>query len=241
MFTAICGEIKVGSGIVNSISVYIADDHELTRQGLRYALRADARLEIVGEEGDGSRVVEQVCAERPNVVLMDIVLDGIDGIEATRLIKKKRPEVRIVMLTSHDSDDRIFSAFSAGADAYCLKSISGEMLVQAVHSVHEGVGWLDPGIAKRVLKACVQSTIASNVPKASVDCLTKNAASPFPLSERELAVLRLVVNGLSNHEIGEKLYLSPETIKSHLRKIFDKLLVADRTQAAVKAIRDGLV
>ncbi len=223
------------------ISVYIADDHELTRQGLRYAFREDPRVEIVGEEGDGGLVVEQVCVDKPDVVLMDIVLDGIDGIEATRLIKLKCPDVRIVMLTSHDSDDRIFSAFSAGADAYCLKSISGEMLVQAVHSVYEGVGWLDPGIAKRVLKASVQSATAVAVPKIPADCMSRNAASPFPLSERELAVLRLVVNGLSNHEIGEKLYLSPETIKSHLRKIFDKLLVADRTQAAVKAIRDGLV
>ena len=229
--------------VLSSISVFIADDHELTRQGLRYAFRGHKEVEVVGEAGDGNDIVSQVCAGQPDVVLMDIVLDGMDGIEATRQIKQQRPEIRVVMLTSHDSDERIFSAFSAGADAYCLKTISGDMLVQAVQSVHEGVGWLDPGIAKRVLRACVQSAPvpALSQPKQTQDCASKNAASPFPLSERELAVLRLVVNGLSNQEIGEQLYLSPETIKSHLRKIFDKLLVADRTQAAVKAIRDGLV
>ncbi|HEY9758447.1 MAG TPA: response regulator transcription factor [Oculatellaceae cyanobacterium] len=230
------------SEVLSSISVFIADDHELTRQGLRYAFRDHKSVEIIGEAGEGTDIVNQVCAEQPDVVLMDIVLDGMDGIEATRQIKRQRPEIRVVMLTSHDSDDRIFSAFSAGADAYCLKTISGDMLVQAVQSVHEGVGWLDPGIAKRVLRACVQSVAQPAVhARPAADCASKNAASPFPLSERELAVLRLVVNGLSNQEIGEQLFLSPETIKSHLRKIFDKLLVADRTQAAVKAIRDGLV
>jgi DNA-binding NarL/FixJ family response regulator len=254
------------------ITVYIAEDHELTRQGLRYAFIDDPNVQVIGENGDGSRVVDEVCAQRPNVVLMDIVLDGLDGIEATRIIKSKHPLVRVVMLTSHDSDERIFSAFAAGADAYCLKNISGEMLLKAVYSVHEGVGWLDPGIAKRVLNASVQSAIPGGIAGAagqsaqsgqpatgtaailgasstmnaglnvtSNNSQSKNASSAFPLSERELAVLRLVVNGLSNQEIGDQLYLSPETIKSHLRKIFDKLLVADRTQAAVKAVREGLI
>lgn len=235
------------------ITVYIAEDHELTRQGLRYAFVDDPNVQVIGEEGDGNKVVEQVCAQKPNVVLMDIVLDGLDGIEATKMIKSKYPFVRIVMLTSHDSDDRIFSAFAAGADAYCLKNISGEMLLKAVYSVHEGVGWLDPGIAKRVLTASVQFAIPGGAGSATAASGTaanpsnqnlnqnKNASSAFPLSERELAVLRLVVNGLSNQEIGDQLYLSPETIKSHLRKIFDKLLVADRTQAAVKAVREGLI
>jgi DNA-binding NarL/FixJ family response regulator len=247
---------------------------------LRYAFIDDPSVQVVGEEGDGNKVVTQVCALKPNVVLMDIVLDGLDGIEATKLIKSKFPLIRIVMLTSHDSDDRIFSAFAAGADAYCLKNISGEMLLKAVYSVHEGVGWLDPGIAKRVLTASVQSSTAGaiwgNLASAagagttatgnpgtpgkigslgagtsgvhpnqsntvSSQNTNKNASSAFPLSERELAVLRLVVNGLSNQEIGDQLFLSPETIKSHLRKIFDKLLVADRTQAAVKAVREGLI
>jgi two-component system, NarL family, response regulator LiaR len=269
------------------ITVYIAEDHELTRQGLRYAFIDDPSVQVVGEQGDGNKVVEQVCALKPNVVLMDIVLDGLDGIEATRMIKSKFPMVRVVMLTSHDSDDRIFSAFAAGADAYCLKNISGEMLLKAVYSVHEGVGWLDPGIAKRVLTASVQSsasgaylgslantgaagtsgtsgtvgnpgtpgapgtlgipgagasgTLISQSNLSSSHSANRNATSAFPLSERELAVLRLVVNGLSNQEIGDQLFLSPETIKSHLRKIFDKLLVADRTQAAVKAVREGLI
>ena len=236
------------------ITVYIAEDHELTRQGLRYAFVDDPNVQVIGEEGDGNKVVEQVCAQKPNVVLMDIVLDGLDGIEATKMIKSKCPFVRIVMLTSHDSDDRIFSAFAAGADAYCLKNISGEMLLKAVYSVHEGVGWLDPGIAKRVLTASVQFAISGGAGSATAAASgtaanpsnqnlnqNKNASSAFPLSERELAVLRLVVNGLSNQEIGDQLYLSPETIKSHLRKIFDKLLVADRTQAAVKAVREGLI
>ncbi len=270
-----------GVSFLTCITVYIAEDHELTRQGLRYAFIDDPNVQVIGEEGDGSKVVTQVCALKPNVVLMDIVLDGLDGIEATKLIKSKYPLVRIVMLTSHDSDDRIFSAFAAGADAYCLKNISGEMLLKAVYSVHEGVGWLDPGIAKRVLTASVQSLTsgtnsatlantggtgisgaaasagapgtvgahgagASGVhpnqsnPVSSQNA-NRNASSAFPLSERELEVLRLVVNGLSNQEIGEQLFLSPETIKSHLRKIFDKLLVADRTQAAVKAVREGLI
>lgn len=214
------------------IRVFIAEDHPLTRQGLRYSLKEEAGFEIVGEEADGSSVIEQVLQIKPDVVLMDIILIGLDGIQATRSIKEQSPETKIIMLTSHDSDEYIFSAFAAGADGYCLKNIAGDKLRQSIRSVADGVGWLDPAIAKKVLQTSVQHTPATAAPKTP---------SKYHLSARELEVLTLVVEGLSNQEIGSKLFLSPETIKSHMRKVFEKLLVADRTQAAVKALREGII
>lgn len=217
-------------------SVFIVEDHEVTRLGLRILLEDTPGFTVAGEAADGWTAVEKVLQSRPKVVLMDVGLPRLDGIAVTKQIKEKLPDVRVIMFTSHDSDDDIFAAFAAGADGYCLKESSVSTLIMAISSVASGAGWLHPGIARQVLgfysRACP--------PAAPPPALTQPALNA-PLSEREMDVLRLVVEGLSNQEIAERLYLSVETVKSHMRHIMEKLSVADRTQAAVKAIRSGLL
>jgi DNA-binding NarL/FixJ family response regulator len=147
------------------------------------------------------------------------------------------PATRVIMLTSHDNDRDIFAALGAGADGYCLKEVSGTQLTMAIRAVANGVAWLDPGVASRVLRAC-----AAISPQALAgEDGTPKTHGPSTLSQRELDVLRLVVEGLSNQEIADKLILSVETVKTHMRHIMEKLAVSDRTQAAVKAMREGLV
>jgi DNA-binding NarL/FixJ family response regulator len=194
---------------------------------------------VVGEAEDGKATVKKVAELKPHVVLMDIGLPLMDGIEATCKIKEEVAGTRVIMLTSHDNDRDIFAALSAGADGYCLKEVSGSQLVMAIRAVADGVAWLDPGVASRVLRA-----VAAVPPSAqSGDDGSPKQASPglSPLSQRELDVLRLVVEGLSNQEIADRLILSVETVKTHMRHIMEKLAVSDRTQAAVKAMREGLV
>ena len=216
------------------ISILIAEDHEITRVGLKLTLEQAQDFQVIGEAPDGEIAVRKTDELRPNVVLMDIGLPLMDGIEATQQIKQNHPDVRVIMLTSHDNDQDIFAALSSGADGYCLKEISSGQLAMAIRTVADGAAWLDPGVANRVLRAC------ATTPPAVVE-VPKDGHAHSPLSQREVDVLRLVVEGMSNHEIAEQLVLSVETIKTHMRHIMEKLAVTDRTQAAVKAMRQGLV
>ena len=218
----------------NEITVVIIEDHEITRVGLKLTLEQSSGLKIIGEAPDGQTGVEEATRLQPNVVLMDIGLPGIDGIEATGQIKKKLPETKVIMLTSHSNDRDIFAALAAGADGYCLKETPISQLALAIRTVSEGAAWLDPGIANRVLRASVQGA-ARHEPEP-----TRTGNAP-KLSQREIEVLKLVVEGSSNQEIAEKLYLSVETVKTHMRRIMEKLAVSDRTQAAVKAMREGIL
>lgn len=217
------------------ITILIAEDHEITRVGLRLTLEQVLDFKVVGEAEDGRSTIIKVAELKPQVVLMDIGLPLMDGIEAAQKIKSQMPEVRVIMLTSHDNDQDIFAALSGGADGYCLKEISSNQLAMAIRTVADGAAWLDPGVANRVLRAC-----ASPAPAQNLDS-SKPAPGNSPLSQREIDVLRLVVEGMSNQEIAEKLVLSVETVKTHMRHIMEKLAVTDRTQAAVKAMRQGLV
>jgi DNA-binding NarL/FixJ family response regulator len=219
-----------------TINILIAEDHEITRVGLKLTLNHIAGFNVLGEAEDGKEAVAKVKELKPNVVLMDIGLPMLDGIAATCQIKEQVPGTRVIMLTSHDNDRDIFAALAAGADGYCLKEVSGTQLVMAIRAVADGVAWLDPGIASRVLRACVTAS-----PPASGDEAAAKTPVASPLSQRELDVLRLVVEGLSNQEIADRLILSVETVKTHMRHIMEKLAVSDRTQAAVKAMREGLV
>lgn len=215
------------------IRILIVEDHEISRIGLSSQLQALDDFELLGAVGDGRSAVKAVEELRPSVVLMDIGLPELDGIQATQTIKKNHPEVRVVMLTSHESDRDIFASLSAGADGYALKDITRKQLELAIRNVIEGTVWFHPEIAKRVIMTYIASK-----PKGS----SKPAApAHMMLTERELTVLALVVEGLGNQEIGERLFLSGETIKTHMRHILEKLAVSDRTQAAVKALREGLV
>lgn len=220
---------------VGKITVLIVEDHQLLRSGLRKALEQNERFLVIGEAGDGARAVIMAKELTPSIILMDIGLPVIDGIEAARQIRAAVPSSRLIMLTSCSTDDDVFSALGAGADGYCLKSISEADLFLAIASVHSGAVWLDPQVAARVLKA---STIGSTKPASTKDP-SKNIQ--FPLTEREFEVLRLIVDGLSNIEIGARLFISPDTVKTHIRHVLEKLMVSDRTQAAVKALRQGLM
>lgn len=206
------------------IEVLIVEDHEITRLGLKAALERVSDLKIVGQEEDGGSAIRAAVAKKPHIVLIDIGLPVMNGIDATRQIKEKSAETRVIMLTSHDSDTDIFAAFAAGADGYCVKDIPSDQLVMAIKAVHDGAGWIDPRIASRVLRA--QATQSS---------------TETPLSQREVEVLRLIVDGLSNQKIATNLCLSVETVRTHVRHITEKLAVSDRTQAAIKALRQGLV
>ncbi|MBI2810687.1 MAG: response regulator transcription factor [Candidatus Melainabacteria bacterium] len=223
-------------GEAQKINIFIAEDHEITRVGLRLTLERVPGFSVVGEAADGKMTVKKVIELKPQVVLMDIGLPVMDGIEATTKIKLEVPGTRVIMLTSHDSDRDIFAALGAGADGYCLKEVSGAQLVMAIRAVADGVAWLAPGVASRVLRACAAAS-----PAPGGETSAKANALASPLSQRELEVLKLVVDGSSNQEIADKLILSVETVKTHMRHIMEKLAVSDRTQAAVKAMREGLV
>lgn len=225
-----------------TVTVIIVEDHEITRVGLRLTLEKITDLRIIGEAADGQDGVEQTLTLKPHVVLMDIGLPGIDGIEATGIIKKSAPNTRVIMLTSHDSDRDVFAALAAGADGYCLKETPPGQLGLAIKTVASGAAWLDPGIASRVLRASVQSGLAATSNKREGEAAGRPAGtSTSKLSQREVDVLKLVVEGKSNQEIAEALYLSVETVKTHMRRIMEKLAVSDRTQAAVKAMREGIL
>lgn len=218
------------------ISILLVEDHQITRLGLKVMLEECADFELVGEADNGHIAVSQTNALRPRVVLMDIGLPGMNGIEAARQIKTIMPETRIIILTTHDHDDDVFAALSAGADGYCLKDSSSETIAMAVRAVNNGVCWLDPGIAKKVLAAVEAPLVEKPLLEEKYDTTNK-----FGLSPRELEVLELLIEGLSNLQMAEKLVVGSETIKTHMRHIMEKLVVADRTQAAVKALREGLL
>ncbi len=211
------------------IAIMLVEDHLITRMGLRFALEQVRDLIVVAEAADGNIAVTTALQVKPNVILMDIGLPGLNGIEAAKRIKAKDATIGIVMLTSHSLDEDILAALAANCDGYCLKDVAADQLVNAIRTVHNGGIWLDPAIAKRVIKTFVeQKPITTPVNNST-------------LTDRELEVLTLVVEGLSNQEIAERLILSTETIKTHMRHLMEKLSVSDRTQAAVKALRTGLV
>lgn len=216
-----------------TVTILVVEDHEVMRFGLTHMLAEVPNYKIIAETGNGLESVDLAQKLNPAIVLMDIVLPGIDGIEATRRIKASVPDARIIMFTSYDSQEYLFAALSAGAHGYCLKNISKEKLVDAVRSVRTGAVWLDPGIAGHVLKACVQQPAEQPV--------VPEKTGKVSLSAREIEVLRAVMDGLTNQEIADRLIVSIETVKTHMKRIMEKLAVSDRTQAAVKAMRQGLL
>ena len=211
----------------DSIRVFIAEDHAIVRQGIRALLSTEPGIEVVGEAGDGERAVERVLASRPDVTLMDLVLPGIDGVEAIARIRAVWPEARILVLTSFVTDDKVLPAIRAGARGYLLKDSSPEDLVRAIRQVDRGESPLDPSVAGRVMSALSQPEGA--------------APGPDALTARETDVLREVARGFSNHEIAERLSLSEATVRTHISHILSKLGLASRTQATLYALREGFV
>jgi DNA-binding NarL/FixJ family response regulator len=207
-------------------TLLIVEDHTLMRLNLRQMLARHTEFSVIGEARDGEEAVALAQQLRPDLVLMDLGLPVLGGIEATRLIKQSLAHTRVLALTSHDEDESVFGALAAGADGYCLKGIlrTPERFLAALTAVRDGVAWLDPEVADRVLRDLGR---------------VGSRGTPNPLSEREMEVLKLVADGLSNQEIGQALYISPGTVRVHVSNIIGKLGVNDRVQAAVRALREG--
>ena len=209
----------------DTIRIFIADDHTIVRSGVQALLETIDDLDVVGEAADGEQAVMAVTSLRPDVILMDLEMPILDGIEAIEQIMAQWPEARILVLTSFATDDRVFPAVKAGALGYLLKDSGPEALVQAIRQVHRGESSLHPKIAHKLLQEMARP--AGQPP--TVD----------PLTPREVTVLQLVAQGLSNQEIGEELVISEATVRSHMSNILSKLHLASRTQAALYALREG--
>lgn len=208
------------------LRILIVEDDPMMQLGLEQSLEDYSQFTIVGQASDGYLGVEAALKLKPDIIVMDIGLPRLDGIAATQQIKTALPEVRIVMLTSHTTETEVIAALSSGADAYCIKGTNVDRLLAAIAAAQEGATYLDPQIARRVIEHLKPPSPTNTVGQ---------------LSQRELEVLRLMVEGYSNPEIAAALYLSPNTVKTHIRGIMNKLAVDDRVQAAVVALRSGLV
>ncbi|MEO1146489.1 MAG: response regulator transcription factor [Cyanobacteria bacterium J06638_22] len=206
----------------------IVDDDPMMRLGLKAALESQAELMIVGEATNGHEGVERAIALQPDVVLMDLGMREMDGIAATQQIKAQMPKMRVVILTSHTDETEIIAALSSGADAYCIKGTDVTALVDAIRVAASGAIYLDPRIAHVLMHNLTPVRPARN-------------DTTEVLSGREMDVLKLVVEGFNNTEIAQKLYISPNTVKTYVKGIMNKLMVSDRVQAAVEAVRRGLV
>ncbi len=211
------------------IKVLICDDQVVVREGLRAILSTTDEIRVVGEAGSGAEAVEKVAQLQPDVVLMDLKMPGVNGVEATRLIRDRYPDTRVLVLTTYDADEWVFDAVRSGAAGYLLKDTSREGLIEAIRGTFEGKHYIDPDVAGKLL------TQVARVAPMPIPAVIQD------LTERELEVLELLARGLSNADIAGHLFLSEGTIRNYVSSILTKLNVADRTQAAVLALRYGLV
>lgn len=224
---------------MSDISVLLIEDHTMTRMGLSLVLEKAQGITLVAEAEDGLSGVEFAQKFLPDVILMDIGLPNIDGIEATKRIKDMGLESKVLIFTSRDNEDDVFACFQAGADGYIMKGSSPEQTTTAIKAVNEGIGWLDPAIAKLVLNN-IQKSSPQNM-TATGEINYKAGKNTYGLTEREMEVLALIVEGLSNPQIADKLVITRATAKAHVHSILQKLCVDDRTKAAVTAMKEGLV
>jgi NarL family two-component system response regulator LiaR len=208
------------------IRILVADDHAVVREGLRTLIGTEPGMKVVGEAADGAAAVQKACSLEPDVVLLDMVMPRMDGLEAINQMKRKCPEARILVLTSFSHDDKVFPAIKAGALGYLLKNASPQALLQAIRDVDQGVPTMSPDIAGKLMRE-LQRT--SDLPPTE-----------DPLTGREMDVLRLVAQGLTNQEIAEALVIGVGTVRTHVSNILAKLHLANRTQAALYALREGL-
>lgn len=240
---------------MSKIRVALIEDHDLTRVGIRTALQQRQEIEVVGEAANANDGLKLLETEHPDIAIVDIGLPDKDGIELTRQLKASQDpsdesRTKVLILTLRDNKEAVLAAFAAGADSYCMKDISFDNLLEALRVTHGGNAWIDPAIARIVLQQAQQTpegstenvvidskTVSINAADAEYDQMI----AAYPLTERELEVLQLIVEGCSNAIIAEKLYITVGTVKTHVRNILNKLCADDRTQAAVRALRSGLV
>ena len=213
-------------------NILIVEDHELTRFGLRTAFEATDYVENIFEAESAEKAIDIVKNNKLDLVIMDLGLPGINGIEATKKIKELCREIKIVILTSHNDELEVLSSLKAGANAYCLKEINPKRLTEVVASVLDGASWFDPSISHVVLNAVTKSELQNDIQKPLKD---------YGLTLRETQILKLITEGYSNNEIATKLFVSINTTKAHVASILQKLEVDDRLQAALKALKERLV
>ena len=213
----------------DKIRVVLADDHAVVRQGIRQFLEEAGDIEVIAEAGDGAEALRLVEVHHPDVAVLDIRMPEVTGVEATRRIKERFSQVRVLVLTAYDDDPYVFALLQAGADGYVLKTASGDELVRAVRVVHQGGSALSPEIAAKVVRQAV-----SGRPEGAVDQVES-------LTTRELEVLRLAARGLTNRTIGHELAISHRTVQGHLANIYGKLGVNSRTEAVTEALRRGWI
>ena len=214
-----------GGEMSDRIGVLIVDDHPVVREGLRTYLNTQDDIEVVGEAGDGRECVDLVRDLVPDIVLMDLVMPGTDGIEATRRVRDASPSTKVVVLTTFDSDEKVFPAIKAGAAGYLLKDVQAAVIADAIRRVHAGDALLHPTVAAKLMQEVASS---------------QRRSAPGELTERELDVLRHIAKGMSNREIARALVVTEKTVKTHVSNILAKLHLADRTQAALYAVRRGI-
>jgi DNA-binding NarL/FixJ family response regulator len=209
------------------IRIVLADDHVILRQGTRQLLEHEPDMEVVGEASDGAEAVQFVSKLKPDIVIIDVAMPGMNGIEATKKIKEILPGTKILVLTGYDYDEYIFSLLEIGAAGYLLKDVSGDDLVGAVRAVYQGEPVLHPTVMRKLMDRCKTVNTAQTEAPASV------------LSEREMEVLKMAVSGKSNKDIAEALNISLRTVQAHMRSIFNKLGVGSRSEAIVSGLKKG--
>lgn len=226
---------------MKNISVLLVEDHTMTRMGLALVLEKAEGIELIAEAEDGLTGVEKAKELSPDVILMDIGLPNIDGIEATRKIKEIKSDSKILIFTSRDNEEDVFASFKAGADGYIMKGSTPEQTTNAIKAVSEGTAWIDPAIAKLVLSNIQRSSNSKDIPAPSGEINYQAGKNSYGLTEREMEVLALIVEGLSNPQIADRLVITRATAKAHVHSILQKLYVDDRTKAAIMAMKEGLV
>jgi len=212
--------------MAENIRILIADDHAVVREGLRALIEVETGMELVGEAADGIEAVQKARSLHPDVILLDLVMPRMGGIEAIGEIKAEDPGARILVVTSFAEDDKVFPAIKAGALGYLLKDSTPRELIQAIRDVYQSEPTMHPTIARKLMRELQRPP--------------KLPPTEEPLTERELEVLSLVARGLSNQEIGEKLFINERTVRTHVSNILSKLHLANRTQATLYALREGL-
>ena len=217
---------------MDRIHVLLAEDHVLVREGTKELVDREDDLEVVAEAGDGEEAVRMADVHHPDVILMDIAMPRLNGLEATRQIKAAHPDIAVLVLTAYNDDEYVFAFLEMGAAGYLLKDASIEDLVRAIRAVHSGESVLDPAVTRKVIDRFVQGPRVSSSGGA-------RASTGTALTERELEVLRLAAKGMTNREIGTQLSIGTRTVQVHLSSVFGKLEVGSRTEAVLQAVREG--
>jgi DNA-binding NarL/FixJ family response regulator len=235
---------------MNDICIVLVEDHDVVRIGLRTALQKQAGFQVVGEATNGMQGLKVLEMTQPDVAIVDIGLPGMDGIEMTRQFRQSQTEnstTKILMLTMQENEAAVLAAFAAGADSYCMKDIGIERMIEAVKMTHSGNAWIDPAIANIVLQQMRKGTPQTpdkaklTVEIQSLESEYKDVLESDPLTSRELEVLELIAGGYTNVAIAEQLFITAGTVKTHVHNVLSKLRADDRAEAAVRALRAGII